>query len=585
MLHRRAAAPALPSVRPGLAVLVAALALAGATRAAAPAPARAPHAMVASPEENATRAGVATLEAGGNAVDAAVATAFALAVTQPQSTGIGGGAFALVRLADGSAFALDARETAPRAASADMFTAPGVPDDASLFGGLASGTPGFVVGLALAVERWGRLPLSRVVEPAIRLAEEGYAIGPYQAGWIGRVREPLARRFPETARIQLPPPGVPARAGWRLVQKDLAATLRRIARDGPRAFTHGEIAEAIAKEVARSGGILSTEDLADYAPVLREPVRGTYRGAELIGFPPPSSGGVAIVEMLNVLEGFDLAELGPGSSATIHRTAEAMKLAFADRAAQLDDPDFAPVPVATLTSKEYAAALRERINPAFFRRWPWTWHRHEVALRVDGSALARDDAGTAHLSVVDADGNAVALTSTINGPYGSWVTVPGTGILLNNEMDDFVTDPDAPNLYGLVGRGDANRVAPGKRPLSSMSPTIVVRDGRVVFVAGSNGGPRIITSVLLSLLNALDFGMDVSEAVAAPRFHHQWRPDVLDVEAAIPADVVAALRARGHEVRVVDEISTGVEAVVVEPGSGWRAGACDPRRDGLALGL
>jgi gamma-glutamyltranspeptidase/glutathione hydrolase len=577
MLHRRAGGVALRA----LALLV----LAGAAGAAAPAPARAPHAMVASPEENATRAGVATFEAGGNAVDAAVAAAFALAVTQPQSTGIGGGAFALVRLADGSAFALDARETAPRAASADMFTAPGVPDDASLFGGLASGTPGFVVGLALAVERWGKLPLARVLEPAIRLAEEGYAIGPYQAGWIERLREPLARRFPETARIQLPPPGVPARGGWRLVQRDLAGTLRRIAREGPRAFTHGEIAEAIAKEVARTGGILDAADLASYAPVVREPVRGTYRGAELIGFPPPSSGGVAIVEILNVLEGFDLAALGPGSSATIHRTAEAMKLAFADRAALLDDPDFAPVPVATLTSKAYAAALRERINPVRLRRWPWTWHRREVALRVDGSALARDDAGTAHLSVLDADGNAVALTSTINGPYGSWVTVPGTGILMNNEMDDFVTDPGAPNLYGLVGSGTANQVAPGKRPLSSMSPTIVVEDGRVAFVAGSNGGPRIITSVLLSLLNALDFGMDVSEAVAAPRFHHQWRPDVLDVEAAIPADVVEALRARGHEVRVVDEISTGVEAVAVEPGTGWRAGACDPRRDGLALGL
>jgi gamma-glutamyltranspeptidase/glutathione hydrolase len=557
--------------------------VAAAARAAAPAPARAPRAMVASPEENASRAGVALLAVGGNAVDAAVGAAFALAVTQPQSTGIGGGAFALVRLADGAVFALDARETAPRAARPDTFTAPGVADDASLVGGLASGTPGFVPGLALAVERWGRLPLARVLEPAIRLAEEGYAIGPYQAAWIERVREGIARRFPETARIQLPPPGVPARAGWRLVQADLAGTLRRIAREGPRAFTHGEIAEAIAKAVARSGGILDAADLAAYAPVLREPVRGSYRGAEVIGFPPPSSGGVAIVEMLNVLEGFDLAGLGAGSSAAIHRTAEAMKLAFADRAARLDDPGFAAVPVALLTSKAHAARLRERINPAFYRRWPWTWHRGEVALRVDGPAPVRDDAGTAHLSVVDAEGNAVALTSTINGPYGSWLTVPGTGILMNNEMDDFATDPDAPNLW-LVAGGAGNRVAAGKRPVSSMSPTIVVRDGRVAFVAGSNGGPRIITSVLLSLLNALDFGMDVAEAVSAPRFHHQWRPDVLDVEAAVPADVVAALRARGHAVRVVDEILAGVEAVAVEA-DGGRAGACDPRRDGLALGL
>jgi gamma-glutamyltranspeptidase/glutathione hydrolase len=539
---------------------------------------------VVSPEPHATRAGVEMLRAGGNAVDAAVAAAFALGVTQPQSTGIGGGAFVLVRLADGRAVALDARETAPADATPDLFVGPGVPERASLVGGLAAGTPGLVAGLALALERFGTRSLAEAMAPAIALAEHGYPIGPYQAGFARELCAPIAARFPETARIQCPPPGVPVEAGWRLRQPDLARTLRRIAAGGAGAFYRGELAEAIAKEVARTGGVLSAADLAGYRPVLREPLRGSYRGLEVLSFPPPSSGGVALLETLNVLEGFDLRAQGAGSSAAIHRVAEALKLAFADRAAHLGDPDFAAVPVERLTSREHAARLRARINPPWWRRAPWTWGRREVAIAVAGPALPLEDRGTAHLSVVDAAGNAVALTGTINGPYGSRVTVPGTGILLNNEMDDFVTDPAAPNLYGLVGLGSANRVAPGKRPLSSMTPTIVSEGGRVRLVLGSNGGPRIITSVLLALLNAVDFGMDASAAVSAPRFHHQWRPDELVLEAEIPQDVVAALRRRGHPLRVVPSTGTGVEAVVVEPETGTRTGYPDPRRDGLALG-
>jgi gamma-glutamyltranspeptidase/glutathione hydrolase len=288
--------------------------------------------------------------------------------------------------------------------------------------------------------------------------------------------------------------------------------------------------------------------------------------------------------MLNILEGFELGELGPGSSASVHRVAEAMKLAFADRAAWLGDPDFVHVPVAELTSKAYAEGLRRRINPAWWRRAPWTWHRREVAIDVDGPGIPLDDRGTAHLSVIDAAGNAVALTGTINGPYGSGVTVPGTGILLNNEMDDFVTDPDAPNFYGLVGVGSANHVQPGKRPLSSMTPTIVLEDGGVRLVLGSNGGPRIITAVLLTLLQTIDWDQDVVEAVSAPRFHQQWRPDRLLLEGAFPADVVEGLRRRGQPVEVVDEILTGVEAIAVDPETGLRTGGADPRRDGLALG-
>jgi gamma-glutamyltranspeptidase/glutathione hydrolase len=541
--------------------------------------------MVVSPEAHATRAGVRLLEAGGNAVDAAVAAAFALGVTQPQSTGIGGGAFLLVHLADGRSFALDARETAPMASTPDMYVGPGVPERASLIGGLASGTPGMVAGLALALERWGTKPLAEALEPAIELAERGYPVGAYQLRFVARLRAPLSERYPDTAAIQFPPPGPPeASLGWRLVQADLGRTLRRIAREGPPGFYRGEVAEAIVKEVARTGGILSLDDLARYRPVVREPVRGGYRGLEVLSFPPPSSGGVALIEMLHILEGFELKGLGAGSSASVHRVAEAMKLAFADRAAWLGDPDFVHVPVAELTSTSYADELRGRINPAWWRRAPWTWHRGEVAIDVDGPGIALDDRGTAHLSVIDAAGNAVALTGTINGPYGSWVTVPGTGILLNNEMDDFVTDPDAPNAYGLVGVGDANHVQPGKRPLSSMTPTIVLQQGRVRLILGSNGGPRIITSVLLTLLQAVDWEKDVMEAVSAPRFHQQWRPNQLLLESAFPADVVEALRRRGQPVEVVDEISTGVEAIAVDPETGLRSGGADPRRDGLALG-
>ena len=539
--------------------------------------------MVVAPEAHATRAGVRMLEAGGNAVDAAVAAAFALGVTQPQSTGIGGGAFLVVHLADGRSFALDARETAPAASTPDMYVGPGVPERASFFGGLAVGTPGMVAGLALALERWGTKSLAEALEPAIELAEEGYPVGAYQLRFVARMRTYIEPRFPKTAAIQFPPEGE-VEPGWRLVQSDLGRTLRRIAREGPAGFYQGPVAEAIAKEVARTGGVLSVEDLAAYEPVVREPVRGTYRGLEVLSFPPPSSGGIALIEMLNILEGFDLRALGAGSSASVHRVAEAMKLAFADRAAWLGDPDFTHVPVAELTSKDYASELRARINPPWWRRAPWTWHRTEVAIEVAGPGIPLDDRGTAHLSTIDAAGNAVALTGTINGPFGSGVTAPGTGVLLNNEMDDFVTDPEAPNFYGLVGVGDANHVQPGKRPLSSMTPTVVLDEGRVRLVLGSNGGPRIITAVLLALLQVVDWEADVMEAVSEPRFHQQWRPVRLQLEAAFPEDVAAGLRARGWPVERVDELTTGVQAIAVDPETGLRTGGNDPRRDGLALG-
>ncbi len=567
-----------------LAGLFAAVPAPGPAGAAARAPVFARNGMVVTSQADATRAGVAMLEAGGNAVDAAVAAAFAVGVTQPFSTGIGGGGFLLIQTAAGEVVAVDARETAPAAADRDMYVREGVPERASLWGPLAIATPGMVAGLALALERYGTMSLAEVIAPAIALAEDGFAVGPYNVYRIETMRQRFGDRFPETARIQFPPPGETAAPGWRLVQKDLAQTLRRIAAEGPDGFYRGPVAAAIARDVKERGGILTEGDLAAYEPVVRAPVRGSYRGFEIASFPPPSSGGIAVIEALNILEGFDLASFGAGSSAAIHRVAEALKLAFADRAALLGDPDFVEIPVARLVSVEYGAEQRARINPPWWRRAPWTWGRREVAIRVAGPGLPAHDAGTTHLSATDAAGNAVAITMSINTPYGSGITARGTGVVLNNTMDDFAVAPDTPNAYGLVDTTGANAVAPGKRPLSSMTPTIVRRDGRPWFVTGSPGGPRIISTTLLTILNVVDYGMDVEEAVAAPRFHHQWEPDVLYVEHATPADVVDGLRRRGHTVEVAERDWSAAEAILVDPETGWHAGGSDPRRDGLALG-
>jgi gamma-glutamyltranspeptidase/glutathione hydrolase len=541
--------------------------------------------MVVTPQADATRVGVEILRAGGNAVDAAVAVSFALSVTDGFHSGIGGGGFLVIRLADGSTFALDARETAPAAATPDMYLAPDLPEHASRLGGLAVGTPGLVAGLMEALERFGTLSVADVLAPAIRLAAEGFAIGPHHVRslefWRGLG---LAERFPETVSIQLPPDPAQLAPGWRLVQEEKARTLELLAKEGQEAFYRGALARAMVAEVQRQGGILSLEDLARYRPRWREPVRGLYRGLEVFSFPPPSSGGVALVEILNILEPYDLGQLGAGSSASLHVVAEAMKLAFADRAAYLGDSDFVEVPVARLTSKAYAAKLRKRIDPPFWRRAPWTWHRRQAAMRLEGPGEPPGEGGTTHLSVTDGAGNAVALTQTINLIFGSGITVPGTGIVLNNEMDDFSIAPGTPNAFGLVDTRGANAIAPGKRPLSSMAPSIVVRDGKPLLVTGSPGGPRIISTTLLTILNVVDYGMDVMEAVAAPRFHHQWVPDQLVVEPATPADVVDNLRRRGHEVTVSERNWSSAQTILIDPESGVHLGASDPRSDGLALG-
>ena len=552
--------------------------------AASRAPVAARNGMVVSSQADAARAGASMLAAGGNAIDAAVATAFAVSVTQPFSSGLGGGCFILIRRADGEVIALDARETAPAAATRDMYLAPGLPERASLWGPLAVATPGLVAGLTTALEQYGSLPLAQVLAPAIALARDGFAIGPYHVRMIERMRRRLtAERFPETARIQFPPGE--ATLGWRLVQSDLARSLERIAAQGPRAFYQGEIAQAIARSQKTQGGLVTAADLKGYRPVAREAVRGSYRGVEIHSYPPPSSGGVALIEALNILEAFDLASRGAGSSASFHVMAEAMKLAFADRAAYLGDSDFIEVPVSRLVSKDYAARLRARINPAWYRRAPWTWGGGERAIEVRGPGLPANDSGTTHLSVTDGLGNAVAITKTINTPYGSGITVPGTGIILNNEMDDFAIAPDTPNAYGLVDTTGANAIAARKRPLSSMTPTILVKDGKTFMVTGSPGGPRIITTTLQTVLNVVDFGMDVEAAVAAPRIHHQWVPDKLFVEPGISIDVVEGLRARGHTVEVGAYNWSSAQAIVIDPETGWHYGGSDPRSDGLAIGI
>ena len=562
------------------------VALAAPTRAAAPSPGYGTRGMVVASEQEAARAGRAMLERGGNAVDAAVATAFALAVTQPFSAGLGGGAFILIRTGLGEVLAVDARETAPAAATRDMFKQPGVAKGASLSGPLAVATPGFVAGCVVALERWGSFSLADVLAPAIALAEHGFPIGSYHARMIEAMRERgLDKRFPDTARIQFPPDGTPARAGWRLVQPDLAATLRQIAADSM-VFYRGELGAAIVESVRSRGGILTAEDLVAYQPVIRDPVIGSYRGHQIYTFPPPSSGGLALVESLNVLEGFKLAPLGAGSSANVHRIAETMKLAFADTLAYVGDPDFVAVPAAQLIDKEYAEKLRKRIDSApsaWYERAPWHWFEGTKPIEVKGPGVPARDAGTTHLSTSDAAGNAVALTMTINTPYGSGMTAGRTGILLNNEMDDFSIATGEPNTYGLVDKRGANAIAPRKRPRSSMTPTIVEKDGRLFMVTGSPGGPRIVSTTLLSIVNVIDYGMNAAEAVSVPRFHHQWQPDKLYFEPATAKDVVEALRERGHEVVVEERDWSAAEVIVVEPGGAFSGGS-DPRTDGLAAG-
>lgn len=525
--------------------------------------------MVASQDALATRVGVSILKRGGNAVDAAVAVGFALAVTLPQAGNLGGGGFMLIRLASGETVALDFRETAPGAATPDMFLSPdGRPDrGASTQTGKAVGVPGSVRGMAEAhrLHGSGRFTLAELVAPAEALAREGIPVEGGLADSLPRAADRLGR-WPSSRAVFFRD-GRPLARGDTLVQADLAATLRAIAEGGPDAFHTGPIAERIAAAVRGAGGVMSAADLSAYRPEIRRPVTGRYRGYEILSMPPPSSGGVHLIEILNILEGFDLAAMGAGSAEALHILAEAMKPAYADRATWLGDPSRSAVPVQGLTAKPYADTLRAAIDPARARP--------AESVRA-GDPLPHESDQTTHYSVVDAAGNAVSTTTTLNFSYGIGLVAEGTGVLLNNEMDDFSAKTGSVNAYGLVG-GPANAVAAGARPLSSMTPAIVLKDGRLFLVTGSPGGSRIISTVLQVIVNVVDFRMNLAEAVVAPRIHHQWRPDVLFAEDGISPDTIALLRARGHAVRVG---SSSGSANSVMAGDGLVAGAADTRQRG-----
>ena len=561
--------------------------------AAATRPVRAQHGMVVSTSELASQVGVETMQAGGNAVDAAVATGFALAVVHPAAGNIGGGGFMLVRMADGKTHFLDYREKAPAAATRDMYLdAQGnVIEGASEIGYKAIGVPGTVAGMVYAEQKWGKLTLKQVMAPAIKLAREGYALS-----WDAAddLHDSFLAKFPESRRV-FQRNGDYYKPGEIFRQPDLARTLERIA-GNPDDFYHGALARELAAALQKGGGLITADDLAHYEVKDREPVRGTYRGYEIISAPPPSSGGTALIESLNIVEGYDLAKLGNRSAQAIHLISEAFRRAFFDRAEFLGDPDFARIPVAQLIDKKYAAAWRETIDPAHaspskdLKRPAVFSELEQYAAEHPPAAAPHESYHTTHYSVVDAEGNAVAVTTTINGWFGSRVTADGLGFLLNNEMDDFSAKPGAANSYGLL-QGAANAIGPGKRPLSSMTPTIVVHDGKPVMVLGSPGSSKIITTVANILMGVVDYGMNIQEAVNAPRFHHQWMPDVVIVEKWFSPDTVNALRQMGYTVQIGlhdgDHVSpywSDAECIAIDEKTGQRLGASDGRHNGKAVG-
>jgi gamma-glutamyltranspeptidase/glutathione hydrolase len=531
-------------------------------------------AMVSVQEAVAAEVGLQVLRDGGNAVDAGVAVALALAVTLPRAGNLGGGGFMMVHDAEtGETRAIDYREMAPASATRDMYLdADGNADSTlSRFHGLAVGVPGTVAGMQLALETYGTMTLEQAAAPAIRLAEDGILVTADLADSL-KALEKRMKTWPATAAIFYKEDGSFYEPGDVLKQPDLAATLKKIATEGPDGFYKGEVAEKIAASVQEAGGSMTVEDLANYRAVIRAPVTGTYRGHEIVSMPPPSSGGTHIIQILNVMEGYPIGFLGHNSSDTIHLMAEAMKRAYADRSEYLGDPDFVDVPVKALTSKDYAAKIGEGIS----------LNRATPSATIKPGKLAPYESDqTTHFSIVDKDGNAVSNTYTLNFSYGSGMTAAGTGVLLNNEMDDFSAKPGVPNAYGLIG-GEANAVEPGKRPLSSMSPTIVLKDGKPFLVTGSPGGSRIITTTLQVISNMIDHGMNVAEATHAARIHHQWLPDEIRVEqGGLSRDTVAALEAKGHTI-AVKSVMGSTQSIHVDTDKGLLLGASDPRRTGSA---
>ena len=558
-----------------VALVVAVLSLTGASAGVSGLPAAPRRGVVATVNPVATEAGLQALRDGGNAVDAAIACALTLGVVDGHNSGIGGGCFMTLRLADGRLITLDGRETAPAAATRDMFLREGKADPRlSQDGALSVGIPGEFATLAYASTNHGRLPMARLLEAAARVAESGFRLDRHYVGRLQETRSGLAL-FPGSEAIFLK--GLPATpsAGDLLRQPDLAWSYRQMASGGVAWFYRGDFARRTAEWMKSHGGVVEAADFARYEVVSRDPVRGTYRGHQIVSFPPPSSGGVHVVEILNLLERFDLASMGDGSAEFAHVVAEAMKLAFADRARWLGDPDFARVPRGLL-SKEYAAGLARRIR----------LDRASVVAAAGSPPGADRDwftremgRHTTHFSTADTEGNWVACTASLNTSFGSKVVVPGTGILLNNHMDDFSAQPGVPNFFGLVG-AEANAIEARKRPLSSMSPTLVLRDGRPILSVGAAGGPTIISQTVLAILRTIDFGKPPLEALAAPRLHHQWKPDTLHVERAWGEAVISGLRRRGHSVSV--DASIGAAQAVGRDASGRWSAAADPRGEGAA---
>lgn len=532
-------------------------------------PQEAKNGMVVTSEPIATQIGVKILKQGGNAIDAAVAVGFALAVTYPRAGNLGGGGFMLIYSAKtGQVVAIDYRETAPALAHRDMFLnqAGEVDNQLSRFSYLAAGVPGTVAGFALALEKYGSLSLAEVLAPAIQLAEQGFVVSPK-----------LSREFKNlspTPTIFLKPDGSFYEAGEILIQNDLAKTLKSLSKHGVKEFYQGEIAELIVKEMQTHGGLISKTDLANYKAVIRKPIHGSYQGYDIYSMSPPSSGGIHIVQILNMLENDNLAASGHNSAATIHIMTEAMKRAYADRSKYLGDPDFVTIPVEGLTSKSYAAQLRAKFNLS--QATP----SQEI---LPGTPPTYESNETTHYSIVDKAGNAVSNTYTLNFSYGSRKVVQGAGFLFNNEMDDFSAKTGIPNAYGLIG-GTANAIEPNKRMLSSMSPTIVLKNGKVFLVTGSPGGSRIITTTLQVILNVIEHQMNIQTAVNAVRVHHQWLPDELRIETGLNLDTIHLLQARGH--RIVRKNPMGAaSSILIDNKKQLYYGAADPRRGGLALGF
>jgi len=527
--------------------------------------------MVSSQERMASEVGLQVLKEGGNAVDAGIAVAYTLAVTLPKAGNLGGGGFVLVYLAEeGETYAFDFREMAPAAASRDMYLdAEGnVVQDRARFSAQSVGVPGTVQGLSTVHRKFGTLPLSQLIQPAIDLAHDGIEVSVGLAADLLAYEEKL-KSSPAAARIFYKANGDPYRTGETLTQTDLAWSLEQIADSGAKAFYEGAIANRLVSFMEEEGGLITHADLENYQVRERTPIVGSYRGFEIVSMPPPSSGGVHLVQMLNILEGFSLREMGHNSAEYIHHLAEAMKPAYADRSLHLGDSDFARVPSAWLTSKEYGKELSSRIQA-------------EQAIASEeirpGTPVEYESEETTHFSVVDRHGNAVSLTYTLNFSFGSLQMAPGTGILLNNEMDDFSAKPGVANAYGLLG-GETNAIAPGKRPLSSMTPTMVMKDGELSLVTGSPGGSKIITTVLQTILNVVEFEMNIAEASSVPRIHHQWMPDELRYESGISPDTLRLLEERGHELR--PSTTMGSTQSIRKIGDRWE-GYSDPRRPGAA---